>query len=65
MKSEIKSLVKRLDHIEVSKVWNPSHEEIIVGFINELGLHAPELHRQIIEYINHRIHELEGEAKTN
>ncbi len=52
--------MKRLDLFDMSKGWKPSPEEIIAGFINDLGFHEPELKRQIIEYTQRRVQELEG-----
>lgn len=62
MKTEIKNLESRVDKIRESSPPSPDKEAIIVEFINGL---PRELHDQIVEYVKHRVHELEGETKTN
>lgn len=59
-KEKIENLLKRIDEVGI-KGWNPSHEEIIAGFINKL---PRELHDQMIKYIEQRIHELEGAEES-
>ena len=61
MKSNIEGLAKRLDQVEVSKTWNPSRDEIIADFINQL---PAELRNQIIAYAREQV-KLKAEGKTD